>query len=148
MSNSDSKNTVSKVTRRGFFKNLAGLSGLALLAPQIFSSLAQAEEKRGAKKADAGAAGGAKGDLALPLVEPGKDPLAIGVKYQAKVADVKEVELKIERNGVAWGKQLCSGCMLYTKVGSKDGDEVGKCSLFPEKLVKGPGFCASWQKKV
>ncbi len=124
-------------TRRQFVKLALGVSGLALLNPQ--SAVAQ-ERRRGG-----GAAAG--GDLALPLVKPGEG-MAASVNYQHKHSDVKNAALKVERQGTAWDKQYCNNCMLYTKVGQKDGEEVGKCTLFANQLVKGQGWCASWSKKA
>jgi hypothetical protein len=37
----------------------------------------------------------------------------------------------------------CKNCVLYT---AKD-DAVGKCTLFPNGVVKGTGHCASWAAK-
>jgi hypothetical protein len=37
----------------------------------------------------------------------------------------------------------CNGCILYT---AKD-DQVGKCTLFPNGVVKATGHCASWAPK-
>jgi hypothetical protein len=119
-------------SRRGFFKTVAAIGGLALLAPL---SKVQAEEGR--KKAD--------GDL--PLVEPGKD-MAATVNYQHKGADVKDAKLKVDRQGTSFDKQSCSNCMLYAKKGMKDGAEVGACTIFPGKVVKGSGWCTSWNKKA
>jgi hypothetical protein len=117
-------------SRRSFFKTLAGFSGLALLAPHFLGSLAKAEEGR-RSAAPAPAAGGA-GDVSLPLVEPGKG-MAESVKYLHKSSDKNKI---------------CGGCMLYTKVGKKGTDAVGKCSLFQGQLVKEAGGCNSWAKKA
>lgn len=126
-------------SRRNFFK-VAAVSGLSLLA---VSSIAQAEEKRRAKPA----AGGGNADLDLPLVEPGKG-MAASLNYQHSHADVKDKALKVDRQGLPFEKQLCSGCMLYTAVGKKGKDEVGKCTLFANQLVKANGWCASFSKKA
>jgi hypothetical protein len=40
--------------------------------------------------------------------------------------------------------QLCSNCALYT---AKTAD-AGACSIFPGKLVAGPGWCNLWVKKA
>ncbi len=125
-------------SRRQLFKIALGISGLALLAPKSLF----AEEKRRAKP---GAAGG--GDLALPLVEPGKG-MAANMNYQHSQAGVKDAAMKVERQGVPFAGQYCNKCMLYSSVGKKDGAEVGKCTLFTGQLVKGEGWCSSWAKKA
>lgn len=129
---SNSNNT----NRRQALKQLAVAAGLAVLAPK-----ALAEKRRGS---GGGAAGGA--DANLPLVEPGKG-MAASINYVEKHADLKDAKLKTARQGVAWDKQYCNNCMLYTKVGDRGGQEVGKCTLFQGQLVKGKGWCASWAKK-
>lgn len=144
-SSQDKKGTAGhNPSRRSFFQVVAGLTGLALLAPKSLKGLgtvAQAEEKR----RGGSPAGG--GDADLPLAEPGKD-VAGGMNYQHKHADVKDAKLKTERQGVAWEKQLCSGCSFYTAAGKKGADEVGKCTIIPGKVVKAAGWCASWNKKA
>ncbi len=40
--------------------------------------------------------------------------------------------------------QNCINCQFYT---AGEGDQ-GKCQLFPQGLVAGPGWCMSWTKKV
>lgn len=131
-------------TRRNFFK-VAALSGVSLLA---MSSIVSAEEKRRAKPAEGSAdAGGAKGDLDLPLVTPGQG-MAASVNYHHNQADVKDKALKVERQGLPFEKQHCSGCMLFTAVGKKGKDEVGKCTLFANQLVNANGWCASFSKKA
>ena len=132
-------------SRREFFQKAAALSGVALLSTNFMGLSALAEEKRRAKK-DAGAASGG-GDLDLPLAVPGQGN-AGPMNYQHQHSDVKNAALKAERNGTAWDKQFCSGCMLYNKVGNKAGAEVGKCSAIPGVLVKGAGWCTSWAKKA
>jgi hypothetical protein len=136
---------MANASRRVFFKKLVSLTGAALLAPHLIGSIAGAEEKRRAKK-DAGGAT-ETGDLAFPFVDPSKDTGA-ALKYHHKNSEVKDAALKIERNGVPFDKQTCATCMLYTGVGKKGSDEVGKCALFPNHLVKSTGWCMSWQKKV
>ena len=132
-------------SRRNFFKKTLGLVTLAAVAPQIlggaFSSTALADERRRSKPADA-----AGGDLALPLAEPGKG-IAGNLNYQHKPTDVKDASMKVARQGVAWGAQHCNGCQFYAKAGSKDGVEVGKCTVIAGYLVKSTGWCTTWSKK-
>ena len=113
-------------SRREFFKNILGLTGFALLAPTLLSSTSKAEEQRRAAKS---AAGGGAGE---ELVEPGKD-IAGSLGYMHKSNQA--------------GK-ACSGCMLYAAAGKKNGEDVGKCTVMPGKLVKAAGYCNSWAKKV
>jgi hypothetical protein len=74
--------------------------------------------------------------------------MAATLHYQHSYKDVKDKSLMVERQGVAWGKQQCSGCMLFTPVGKKGSDEVGKCALFAGQLVKSTGWCSSFSKKA
>ncbi len=132
-----------KASRRQFFANLGSIVGLAVVAPALFSSKVFAEEKR-----RGGSGGGAAGgDLNLPMVEVGKGQAA-AVTYVLKHADVKNAALKIERGGVAFEKQTCVNCNFYAKVGDKNGKEVGKCTIFPNMLVEGSAWCATWTKKA
>jgi hypothetical protein len=119
-------------TRRNFLKTAA----VTLLIP----ALAQAEQKRG-KKPSAG------GDADLPLVEPGKG-MAQSLNYANTHADVKDAALKIDRGGLPFAKQFCSGCILYTAAGKKGAEEVGKCTLFAGQVVKANAWCQSWAKKA
>lgn len=131
-------------SRRQFFKFAAAFGGLALLMPNLVQG---AEERRRAgKPADAGGAAGG-GDTALPLVKPGEG-MAKNLNYHHDHKDIKDKSLMVERQGVPFEKQHCSGCMLFTAVGKKDGDEVGKCTLFSGQLVKAKGWCASYSKKA
>ena len=134
------KGIVMQNSRRSFFKKAGALAGAAFVMPQLMTKLAGAEEQRRPKK-DGAAAGGSE-----TMVEPGKG-IAAGVNYQTNKAAVKEANLKVERNGVAFDKQSCSGCMLYEAAGKKNGKEVGKCKLFPNQLVEATAWCATWQKK-
>jgi hypothetical protein len=129
-------------TRRQFMKIAATFGSLAVLMPTLTQA---AEERRKAKPAESAA--GAGGDLDLPLVKPGVG-MAAGVNYQHSQKDIKDKTLKVERQGVAFDKQHCNACMLFTGVGKKGADEVGKCTLFAGQLVKGQGWCASWSKKA
>ncbi len=109
--------------RRDFFKNLAEISVVAVVAPILFTAAqSQAEESRRKKAVDGGS----------DMVSPG-DAVAKAVQYT-------------EASKVA-GKD-CSNCVLYAKTDSKGGKEVGTCSLFPKKLVYAKGYCNSWAKKA
>lgn len=136
------------VTRRGFLQ----IAGAVLLAPAVVSSIAKAEEKRRGAAPAAGAAGGAK-ELDWAVVEPGKD-VALAMRYYHSHADAKsDAQVsKVEKAGVAWDKQTCANCNFYKKVGNKKvagkDQEVGTCTIFPQKLVAGAGICNSWAKKA
>lgn len=134
-------------SRRSFFgKSMKALGSLAL-APAALSTLfgqqSQAQEKRRAKPG-AEAAGG---ETSLPWVEEGKG-MAASLSYASDHSKVKDASKKVERQGTPFEKQHCNACMLYTKVGTKDGKEAGKCTLFQGQLVAGQGFCTSWAKKA
>jgi hypothetical protein len=118
-------------SRRNFIKNAA----IAMLVPMV----AQAEQRR-AKKPSAGS------DTDLPLVVAGQG-MAQSLNYATSHDSVKDAALKIERGGVPFEKQFCSGCMLYAGAGKKGADEVGKCTLFAGQLVKANSWC-SWSKKA
>lgn len=135
-------------SRRGFFAKSGKALGALAIAPSVLSSffgasVANAEEKRRAKP---GAAGAGAGDTSLPWVAEGKG-MAASLNYADDHSKVKDAKLKVERQGVPFDKQFCNGCLLYTKVGDKDGKEAGKCTLFQGQLVAGKGFCTSWAKK-
>lgn len=136
--------------RREFLKNAFQVVGLAAAAPVVmkaFSSTAFAEERRrGGATPAATPAGGATGDLALPLVKVGEG-MAAGVNYVEDTAQVKKAELKIERSGVKFADQHCANCGFYSKVGTKDGKEVGKCTIFSGQLVHAKAWCSTWNKK-
>ncbi|MEZ0391011.1 MAG: high-potential iron-sulfur protein [Pseudobdellovibrionaceae bacterium] len=131
-------------SRRDFVKLALGAGGAVLLANSV---MAQERRRGGAAPSGTAATGSGGGDLALPLVKPGEG-MAASVQYHFKNSDVKDAKLKVDRAGVPFAQQTCSKCMLYTKAGMKDGEEVGKCTLFAGMLVKGGGWCASWSKKA
>lgn len=120
------------MNRRGFFSFVAKTAGIAVVAPTVltavFSNSALAQKKRGG---DAPAAGGA-----MPMVDP-NDAVAKAVKY---VEDAKKAP---DSKG-----NLCSTCGFYAKKETRNGKEAGTCTIFAGKLVYGPGWCASWNKKA
>jgi len=132
-------------SRRRFFIQVSQALGLAMVAPALFSSMAMAEERRRARPAEGAAPAAAGGDL--PLLEPGKGP-AVAVNYVHKHSDIKDAALKVERGGVAFDKQYCVNCSFYTKHATKGGEEVGKCQIFPNNLVKSTAWCSTWNKKA
>jgi len=136
-----------KSSRRKFFTQMGQILGLAVIAPSLFSSKVFAEEQRRRARPSEGGAAAGGGDLSLPPVEPGKGA-AGAVNYSLKHSDVKDAALKVDRSGVPFDKQFCSGCGFYTKVGMKDGKEVGKCQIFQGQLVQSTAWCSSWNKKA
>jgi len=68
-----------------------------------------------------------------------KDAQAAALGY---VADAKRVDTKRFPKFAAG--QLCSNCALFQ---GKPSDKAAACSLFPGKLVAGPGWCSAWVKK-
>jgi len=127
-----------KMERRNFLKMLVVAAGAASVLPRV----ALAEERR-----RGGAAGGAAAGGELPLVEPGKG-MAKSLNYVHQGSQIKDPALKTERQGVPFAKQDCKGCQFYTANGKKGADDVGKCSLFPNQVVKSTGWCSSWAKKA
>ncbi len=119
------------MNRRGFFKTFASVVGAAVIAPTVlrtvFTSEAQAQEKRRGAAPAGGAAAGA-----LPMVDP-NDSVAKAVKY------VEDHNKSPESKG-----NHCATCGFYTK---KDADK-GTCTIFAGKMVKANGWCASWNKKA
>lgn len=125
--------------RRAFFKQMGVAAAGAFVIPALSSVAARAGESRGGKAS-------ATKEIDLPLVSP-KEDAAKAVNYVENKADMKKAELKVERQGVKWDDQHCSGCGFFKAVGKKDGKEVGTCTLFNKKLVVAPGWCGTWNKK-
>lgn len=121
----------SKMNRRGFFSSFVKIAGAAVVAPaalaSVFSSTARAQAKRGS----APAAGGA-----MPMVDP-NDAVAKAVKY------VEDAKKAADSKG-----NTCVTCGFYAKKETRDGKEVGTCTIFAGKLVYAQGWCASWNKKA
>jgi hypothetical protein len=122
-----------KLNRRAFFARAAQITGLAIIAPTVVSSLisskVSAQEKR---RGAAPAAGGG----ALPLVDP-NDSVAKAVKY------VEDHNKSAESKG-----NHCATCGFYTKKEMRSGKEVGTCTIFAGKVVLANAWCASWNKKA
>ncbi len=124
---------MNSMNRRGFFTRLAQITGAAVVAPvllkSVFTSTAQAEQKRPSRPAagDAKKEGGA-----AAFVDP-NDPAAKAVGY------VSDASKSPNSKG-----NHCATCGFYTK---KDGDS-GTCTIFQGKLVHANAFCNSWNKKA
>lgn len=136
-----------KMSKREFLSQLVALTGASVVAVNMFGKSALAQEKRrGAKKDDAPKA--ATKEIDWPMVEAGKGTAA-ALAYHETLAEAEKdpkTDKKTDK-GVAWEKRACDNCSFYTKVGDKNGKEVGKCTLFQNSLVAGKGICNSWAKK-
>ena len=71
----------------------------------------------------------------LPKVNE-DDPMAKALNY---VHDARTVDAAMRSSS-----SFCNNCALYTGDVS---DEWGKCSIFPGKVVAGPGWCSAWAAK-
>ena len=70
--------------------------------------------------------------------EKDAQPAALGYVTDAKRADVKKFPKFV-------AGQHCANCALYQ---GKATDKTAACTLFPGKLVAGPGWCSAWAKKA
>lgn len=68
---------------------------------------------------------------------PLDDPAAVALKY---VEDATQAT-RADKMGVAGAEQLCSNCRFYTASAEAG---WGGCTLFQNRLVAGPGWCAGW----
>ncbi len=126
------------MNRRSFFQTT--LTAVGALA--FYSVIAKSEErKRG---------GSATTPAKAALIDP-NDPAAKAVNYVHDTKNVKDTKLQIERTGVKFKDQHCSGCAFYendkeTTVGGK---KAGPCKMpfAAGKLVSSTGWCTSWAKK-
>ncbi|MEN0057333.1 MAG: high-potential iron-sulfur protein [Bdellovibrio sp.] len=123
-----------KMNRRSFFASFAKITGAFVVAPAalsgVFSSSALAQKKRGES------GGGAAKDGGMPLIST-TDPVAKAVKY------VEDYKKSPEAKG-----NHCATCGFYTKKETRNGKEVGTCTIFAGKVVYGDAWCASWNKKA
>lgn len=65
------------------------------------------------------------------------DPMAKNLSY---VTDAKKAKAR-------QGDAHCANCQLYTKTGTKDGEEIGTCTLFMNPTVRhvhADGWCSAW----
>ncbi len=132
-----------KMSKREFLTHMATVAGTAVVAVQMLTGAAGAQEKRRGSKTD----GPAK-ETDQPLVEPGKGTAGALAYYHSHAdADKDPKTDKKTDKGTPWDKRFCNNCSFYTKVGDKAGMAVGKCSLFQKMLVADAGICNSWAKK-
>jgi hypothetical protein len=66
------------------------------------------------------------------------DPVAMALKYHK---DASAVDPSVRANTEAF----CYNCNLFQ---GKEGEELGPCAIFPGKLVRANGWCASWVQKT
>lgn len=67
------------------------------------------------------------------------EPTAIALGYKEDTKTIDKAKFPKYAEG-----QLCSNCQLYA---SKTAD-AGTCTIFPGKLVAGPGWCNAYIKKA
>lgn len=67
------------------------------------------------------------------------EPTAIALGYKENTKTIDKAKFPKYAEG-----QLCSNCQLYA---SKTAD-AGTCTIFPGKLVAGPGWCNAYIKKA
>jgi hypothetical protein len=67
------------------------------------------------------------------------EPTAIALGYKESTKTIDKAKFPKFAEG-----QLCSNCQLYA---SKSAD-AGTCTIFPGKLVAGPGWCNAYIKKA
>ena len=131
------------LSRRKFATNaILGLAG-ALAAPVVLMAKETATK---AKKAASAATSKlkemyTKADLATTK----KNPSVKALKYYADVSKSPEHKAK----GASAAGQVCSTCMHYKEPGLLKGtkEEVGKCTMFQNQAVHGPGWCIVYVKK-
>ncbi len=82
----------------------------------------------------------------LPQVDEAKDPTAIALKYKHDATAAERVDAKGEavRPGKPPEEQTCANCQFI----QADEGDWRPCQLFPGKLVKAEGWCASWTLKA
>ena len=95
------------------------------------------------------AGGGALALGAIPLelvaqdeVSP-DDPLAQAMGYEPDATQVDTSKFP-KRAGDAGANQFCHNCALF---GGSEGDAMGPCSIFQNRLVHAGGWCNAWVAK-
>ena len=80
----------------------------------------------------------ARASHAREILSP-EDPTAVALGY---IEDHTQVDTTkwTRKAGPDADKQKCTTCALYRD----EGDGMGGCSIFPNKLVKGEGWCNAW----
>lgn len=117
------ENSASKV-RRDFLKTMACGAGALVILGGGQSGVADDKAKK-------------------PNLVKESDPLPKGLGY---VHDATKAQ-RTDKAGTKAAEQLCSNCQFYMKNGELDKEEVGKCQIIPNGVVKAKGWCKSWIKK-
>ena len=131
---------MSSINRRQFFRHLAQMSAAVVVAPMavraLFTSEAQAEQKRPARPAAGGDAKAPAAGGGAPLVDP-NDATAKAVGY-----------VEDHTKAAAAKGNHCATCGFYAKKDSRNGKEAGTCTIFAGKEVYAAAYCNSWNKKA
>lgn len=145
-------------SRRVFLRQVGGL-GAAISLGYVSGGLfeleqAAAQDQEKAKEKGKKAPGkvpakkeqNPSGPTKEDLVDPEKSKVAKSLQYNHDASEA--AARNTAKMGVEPKNQICGNCQFYTKTGSVNGEEVGRCSLIPEGLVKRKGWCLSWAKKA
>ena len=76
---------------------------------------------------------------AQPAVLQETDAQAVALGYEADATKVDKAKYAKYQAG-----QVCSNCNFYKDTGNN----MGTCTVIPNKLVAGPGWCNLWVKKA
>jgi hypothetical protein len=68
------------------------------------------------------------------------DPTAVALGY---AEDASQVDVAKWPKKAAGADQQCSNCVLFAATA----DGMGKCNIFPGKLVNANGWCSAWTGK-
>ena len=71
-----------------------------------------------------------------------KVPLDDATAKALKYVEDATTATRADKMGVVGSDQVCSNCRFYTADASEAG--WGACTLFQNRLVAGPGWCAGW----
>lgn len=119
---------MSDLNRRHFVK-------MSLFAAALFPFLGFLTSARAAKTEASAPPEGAK-------AVSESDPVATAIGYKADVANVDFAKYPQRKKPEA-KNQFCNNCALYVPSNS----DWGKCQMLTSGLVKGKGWCGSWNKK-
>ncbi len=126
------------MNRRSFLQSVA----LTVGAVGYLSTLQAEERRRG------GSAAASTGPV---LVDP-NDAAAKAVNYVNDSSQIKDKALQVDRTGVKFKDQHCSGCSFYEKAkeASLGGKKVAPCQMpfATGKVVSEKGWCTTWAKKA
>ena len=125
-------------SRRELLKTTA-FSGAAIGLASLITSCSKKSEKA-AEAPAADTAAPAPDAAEYVSEESGK---AKALKYRENASDV-DPALRGKKGKVEGADQFCTNCQFYTA----EGNEGGKCTLFPGKKVKAQAWCVSWSFKA